>query len=630
MSRLVSILAAVLTCGVIGLSADLFRRAGLVLYTEQYLAALLTIALPLVYLHVPASGERKRTGPVPWYDLLAAIIAFAVAAYAAVRFPALSELVSRRPWDGLAAAAVLLLLFMEGLRRTSGLPLVITSVGFFCLALIGGLLPGELAARSIPLNRLAYFAVWDSTASLGLPLKIVSTVVVIYALFGNVLFKSGGSSFFTDISMSLMGRRRGGPAKIAILGSSLFGTISGSAVSNVLTVGVVTIPLMKRAGFKPYMAAAVEAAASTGGQLMPPVMGVAAFVMAEFLQVSYATVALAAAIPAILFYVALFIQVDLEAARRNILPMPEDQIPSLSSVLKSGWYFPIPFVVLIYALFWENYEADAAGLLATAAALIFGILVPFKGKRIGIGDVYLMLRDTGLSVLDLFMIGAAAGIIIGTLNYSGLGFSLTLALLQLAGENIWGLLALAAVVSIILGMGMPTVGVYILLATLVAPALIKMNISPMAAHMFIMYYGCLSMITPPVAIASFAAANLAGADPMRTGFEAMRLGWTVFVIPFLFVFSGTLLMQGSPVMIVVDFAAAVAGVWFFSAAIMGYSVRPLGVLSRIYYGVAGIFFVVPLEAFRAGRWMNVAAVCMVAALFAWEQTLRRRARSSAA
>lgn len=630
MSRLVSVLAVVLTCGVIALSADLFRRAGLVLYTEQYLAALLTIALPLVYLHVPAHGGKKRTGPIPWYDMLAATVAFAAAAFAAVRFPSLSELVSRRPWDGLVVAAVLLVLFMEGLRRTSGLPLVITSIGFFCLALIGGLLPGDLAARSIPLDRLTLFAVWDSTASLGLPLKIVSTVVVIYALFGNVLFKSGGSSFFTDISMALMGRRRGGPAKIAILGSSLFGTISGSVVSNVLTVGVVTIPLMKRAGFKPHMAAAVEAAASTGGQLMPPVMGVAAFVMAEFLQVSYATVALAAAIPAILFYVALFIQVDLEAARRNILPVPEDQIPRLSSVLKSGWYFPIPFVVLIYALFWENYEADVAGLIAAAAALAFGIAVPFKGKRIGVGDVYLMLRDTGLSVLDLFMIGAAAGIIIGTLNYSGLGFSLTLALLQLAGENIWGLLALAAVVSIILGMGMPTVGVYILLATLVAPALIKMNISPMAAHMFIMYYGCLSMITPPVAIGAFAAANLAGADPMRTGFEAMRLGWTVFVIPFLFVFSGTLLMQGSPVMVAVDFAAAVAGVWFFSAAVMGYSVRPLGVLARIYYGVAGIFFVVPLEAFRAGRWMNVAAVCMVAALFAWEQTLRRRARSSAA
>lgn len=630
MTRLVSILAAVLTCAVVALSADLYRRAGLVLYTEQYLAALLAIALPLVYLHVPARGEKKRAGPVPWYDIAAAVLAFAVSVFAALRFPELSELVSRRPWNGLIAAALLLLLFIEGLRRTSGLPLTITTIGFFCLALVGGTLPGELAARSIPLDRLTFFAVWDSTASLGLPMKIVATVVVIYALFGNVLFKSGGSSFFTDISMALMGRRRGGPAKIAILGSSLFGTISGSAVSNVLTVGVVTIPLMKRAGFKPHMAAAVEAAASTGGQLMPPVMGVAAFVMAEFLQVSYATVAIAAAIPAILFYVALFIQVDLEAARRNILPIPEDQIPSLSSVLKAGWYFPIPFVVLIYALFWESYEADVAGLLATAAALVFGILVPFKGKRIGFGDMYVMLRDTGLSVLDLFMIGAAAGIIIGTLNYSGLGFSLTLALLQLAGQNIWGLLALAAVVSIILGMGMPTVGVYILLATLVAPALIKMNISPMAAHMFIMYYGCLSMITPPVAIAAFAAANLAGADSMRTGFEAMRLGWTVFVIPFLFVFSGTLLMQGSPVMIAVDFVAAVAGVWFFSAAIMGYSVRPLGVFSRIYYGVAGIFFVVPLEAFSGGRWMNVTAVVMVSVLFLWERyLLRRHARVAA-
>ena len=627
MTRLINFLAVLLTVCVIALSADLFRKAGLVLYTEQYLAGLLAIALPLVYLQVPATGERKRAGPVPWYDLAAALAGFLACGFAAVRFPELSDLITRQPWDGLGVAIVLLLLLLEGLRRTSGLPLVITAATFFVLALVGSQLPEDLAARSIPLPRLTYFAVWDSTAALGLPLKIVSTIVVIYALFGNVLFKSGGSSFFTDISMALMGRRRGGPAKIAILGSSLFGTISGSTVSNVLTVGVVTIPLMKRAGFQPYMAGAVEAAASTGGQLMPPVMGIAAFVMAEFLQVPYSAVALAAAIPAILFYVALFIQVDLEAARRNIQPVPEDQIPALSAVMKAGWYFPIPFVVLVYALFVENYEADVAGLLATGAALAFGIAVKFRGRRIGITDIFSMLRDTGLSVLDLFMIGAAAGIIIGTLNYSGLGFSLTLALLKLAGENIWGLLILAAIASIILGMGMPTVGVYILLATLIAPALVKMNISPMAAHMFIMYYGCLSMITPPVAIGAFAAANLAGADPMRTGFEAMRLGWTVFVVPFLFVFSGTLLMQGGFSRVAVDFAAAVAGVWFFSAAMMGYSVRPLGLGSRLVYGIAGLCFVIPLEAFEGGRWMNLAAVVIAAALFIWE---RLRSRSAPA
>jgi len=629
MGRLISILAVALTSCVIALAADWFRLAGLTLYTEQYLAGLLAIAMPLVFLRVPAKGGREgRRGPVPWYDLAAAIVSFAAAVYVAVRFPAFSELVSRRPWDGLLAAAVILVLFVEGLRRTSGLPLVITTVGFFVLAMIGGSLPGELAARSIPVDRLTYYLAWDSSASLGLPMKIVATIVVIYNLFGQALLKSGGSTFFTDISMALMGRYRGGPAKIAIVGSSLFGTISGNVVSNVLTVGVVTIPLMKRVGFKAHVAAAVEACASTGGQLMPPVMGVAAFIMAEFLQVPYSEVALAALIPAILFYVALFIQVDLEAARNRILRMPAEQIPSTSEVLSSGWYFPIPFAVLVYALFWRGYEAGTAGLLATASALVFGIAVPFRGKRIGVRDLFEMLRDTGLGVLDLFMIGAAAGIIIGSLNYSGVGFTLTLVLLQLAGENLWGLLFLAAIVSIILGMGMPTVGVYILLATLVAPALVKMGIAPMAAHMFILYYGCLSMITPPVAIGAFAAANLAGADPMRTGFSAMRFGWTVFAIPFLFVFSRTLLMEGGFGAILLDAATAVAGVWLISGGMMGYSLRALGALERVYYGAAGLFLLIPFQLLGVGRWFNLVGAGMAATLLIWE--LRKRYGRAAA
>ena len=621
-------LAVLLTLGVVAVSGDLFRHIGLSLYTEQYLAGLLGLAMPLLFLVVPArrgGAGRTRTGPVPWYDAVLAAVSFLLCAYVTVRFPTLSELVATQPWDGLVTAAILLVLFIEGLRRTSGWALPIVATGFFVLALVGGMLPGELQARSIPLARLTYYSVWDYTATLGIAMKIVATVVVVYSLFGNALFKSGGSTFFTDISMALMGKYRGGPAKIAILGSSLFGTISGNVVSNVLTVGIVTIPLMKRAGFRAHMAAAIEACASTGGQLMPPVMGVAAFVMAEFLQGPYAKVALAAAIPAILFYVALFIQVDLEAARSHIEPIPADQIPKLSSVLRDGWYFPIPFVVLVYALFWGGYEAETAGLFATAAALAFGIIVPFQGKRVGIRDVYEMLKDTGMSVLDLFMIGAAAGVIIGTLNYSGVGFTMTLALLHLAGGSLWGLLVLAAIVSIILGMGMPTVGVYILLATLVAPALIKMNISPMAAHMFIMYYGCLSMITPPVAIGAYAAANLAGADAMRTGFSAMRFGWTIFVIPFMFVFSGTLLGQGNPLLITVDFLAAVAGVWFFSASVMGYARHSLGVLTRVLYGVTGLFLVTPIEAFAEARWVNVAGVALAILLLGSERLMRRPA-----
>ena len=616
MTKVTSILAVALTAGIIALAADLFRRVGLAWYAEQYISLLLAIAMPLIFLHIPAGGGRKgRAGGVPWYDIVAALASCAGALYMTARYPDLSDMVSLRPWDGLVVAAVMLVLFLEGLRRTTGLALVVVALAFFALALVGGSLPGELAARSIPLGRLTYFAVWDSSAALGLPMKIVAAVVAIYVLFGQVLFKSGGSTFFTDISMALMGRYRGGPAKIAILGSSLFGTISGSTVSNVLTVGVVTIPLMKQSGYRPHVAGAIEAAASTGGQLMPPVMGIAAFLMAEFLQVPYAQVALAAVIPAVLFYIALFIQVDLEAARRGLKPLEPSQIPRVGAVMRAGWHFPIPFAVLVYTLFWLNYEPETAGLAATVAALALALVFPFQGKRIGWRDLYEMLRSSGLAVLELFMIGAAAGIIIGTLTYSGLGFSLTLVLLNISGGNLIGLLVVAAIASIILGMGMPTVGVYILLATLIAPALVKFGIAPMAAHMFIMYYGCLSMITPPVAIGAFAAANLAGADPMRTGFTAMTLGWTVFVLPFLFVFSGTLLLYGDPWLIALDCITAVAGVWLVSAGTMGYARGPLGWPGRAYCALAGLFLMLPAESFTYARWLNVVGGAMAIALF---------------
>ena len=623
MPRIVNLLAFLLTAGAIALSADLFRLAGLSLYTEQYLGGLIALATPLVFLHVSHRGERGRKRGVPWYDVVAAVAGFAAAAYLAIRYQTLSELTARQPWDGLVAAGVLIVLFLEGLRRTSGEGLLITTIAFIVLAMFGGYLPGEFAARSIPLPRLAYYLVWDSSAILGVAMKIIATVVVVYVFFGQVLFKAGGSAFFTGIAMALMGRYRGGPAKIAIVGSSLFGSISGNIVSNVMTVGTVTIPLMKRAGFRPHLAAAIEACASTGGQITPPVMGVAAFIMAEFLQVPFHEVALAAVIPALLFYVALFIQVDLEAARSNILPMPKDEIPRLSQVLKEGWYFMLPLAALVYALFWLGYEPEMAGLVATAVVVALGVIFPFRGKRVGVRDLVVMMRDAGIGVLDLFMLGAAAGIMIGALNYSGVGFTLTLVLILLAGGSLAALLVLSAIANIILGLGLPTVGVYILLATLVAPALVKMGIDPMAAHMFIMYYGCLSMISPPVAIAAFVAANLAGADPNRTGWTAMAFGWTLFVIPFVFVFSGTLLMKGPPLLILVDFFTAAVGVWLISAAMMGYARRQLAVVERVVYGATGLLLLIPVSAFEGAQWLNLAGAVICAALYLRERVARR-------
>ncbi|MBE0656867.1 MAG: TRAP transporter fused permease subunit [Bryobacteraceae bacterium] len=625
MTHLIRSMAFLLTCLVVGVAADLFRSAGLVLYAEQYVAILIAVALPLVFLSVPAGRGRTRVGPVPWPDRVLAAIGFAISVYAVIQFPDLSVSAASRSAQGLVVAVLFLVLFLEGLRRTAGPALAIITAAFFVAALVGASLPGEFAARSIPLERLAWFSIWDSSAAFGLPLKIISSVVVVFVLFGQVLMKSGGSEFFTKISTALMGHRRGGSAKIAIVGSSLFGMISGSAVANVLTVGVVTIPMMKRAGFKSHEAAAIEASASTGGQLTPPVMGAAAFIMAEFLQVPYLDVALAAAIPAALFYVALFVQVDLKANKLKMPVTPRVDGQAMRGALAAGWMFPVPFAVLIWLLFVRGAQPEVAGLAATAVALVLAILVPFEGRRVGLRDIRDMAIDTGLSVLDLFMIGAAAGIIIGTLNYSGIGFSLTLLMLKTAGNSLFLLLVIAGVASIVLGMGMPTVGVYILLATLIAPALIEMGIQPMAAHMFIMYYGCLSMVTPPVAIAAFAAANIAEANPMRTGFEAMRFGWTVFLLPFLFVFSGTLLMQGAPIAIAIDVAAAVAGVWFLSAAFVGYGLVPLRFLDALLHALAGLLLILPVNVWAGAHWFNLAGLSLATVLILRSRAARARA-----
>ena len=283
--------------------------------------------------------------------------------------------------------------------------------------------------------------------------------------------------------------------------------------------------MMKRAGYRPHVAGAIEAVASTGGQLMPPVMGVAAFLMAEFLQVSYATIAIAALIPALIYFAALFIQVDLEAARHGIERVRESDIPSTTEVLKAGWFIPVPFMILIAGIFWLNFSLDLSALYALAAVIVSGLIFGYRGQRLTMKGIFEVFHTTGLGVLDIFMIAPLAGIVIGVLNITGLSFSLALSLVALAGGSVIALLLLTGAVSIVLGMGMPTVGVYILLATLVAPALIEIGIDPLAAHLFIFYYGMLSMITPPVAIGAFAAASISGSSPMRTAFcrRALRL-----------------------------------------------------------------------------------------------------------
>ncbi|WP_370205459.1 TRAP transporter permease [Pararhodobacter marinus] len=624
MKRLINLLAVGLPIFVVLWVLDVPRMLGISVYTEQFLAAALAMALPLVFLIVPArTGGRRLDGlGIPAIDMILGAVGSACCLYVAVEFPRLSQMVYTPPLLGLIVAIVLGLILIEGLRRSTGWGLTGVTLGILALGLLGQYLPGTLQGRTVAPATMGYFLVWDASAIFGQAMNIVVSLVLAFIIFGNALFRTGGGAFFTDLAMSVMGRFRGGSAKIAILASSLFGTISGSVVANVVTTGSITIPMMKKGGFDAREAGAVEAVASTGGQIMPPVMGIAAFLMAEFLQVPYSEVVTAALIPALLFYGAFFFQVDLLAAKRGIRPLEPAQIPSALPVLREGWYFLLPFVVLIVALFQWGMQPEKAALLATLLVLACTLTFGFRGRRPGVRDAFEILRETGTGALDLFMIGAAAGVVIAALGYSGLSYGLSLSLVQLAGGSIVALLLLAGAASIILGMGMPTPGVYILLSTLIAPSMVELGIRPMAAHMFIMYYGMLSMITPPVAIGAFAAATLSGGSGLKTAWTSVQLGWTAFVIPFVFVFSDTLLMYGEWRWIVIDTGSAALGVGAITIGLIGFLFAPILAGMRLVLLAAGVAMILPVSLFAEAHWVNLAGLA-VATLVIWMENASR-------
>ncbi|HKX50287.1 MAG TPA: TRAP transporter fused permease subunit, partial [Candidatus Binatia bacterium] len=423
----------------------------------------------------------------------------------------------------------------------------------------------------------------------GLPLDVAASVIVAFIFFGQALYAVGGDKFLTDIALVLMGRFRGGTAKVAVVSSTLFGTVSGSAVANVVVDGAITIPMMKKSGYPPHVAAAIEAVASNGGQIMPPVMGVAAFLMAEFLNISYGEVALAAAIPACLYYAALFTQIDLEAAKLGLVGMPESEIPKFRDVIKRGWVFLLPLAVLVYTLMFAFWEPGKAGMAAVIATFLVGALQ--KETRPSLKSILDSIEGTGKILLDIAVVTALAGLVIGAFQLSGLTFKLALLLVNTAGGSTIILLILTAVVSIILGMSLPTTVVYIMLAVLVGPALVQVGIPPLAAHLFFFYFGMLSLITPPDCIATYAAASIARADFWKSGWTGMRLGIVAYIVPFVFVFHPALLFKGTIVEIGAAIITAVIGVIFLSVGVAGYLFQRLGWIKRALMIAAGLLLI---------------------------------------
>jgi len=612
---LAKILGGVLALAAVAEALDLFRAAGVVLLGEQLLTAMLGVGLATLYLVKPARlGTPRLT--VPWYDWIAAAAGLLACLYVAWDYETILEQLYLRPPATVALAAIILVLVVEGLRRTAGHFLFFFVLFFVAFGFFGYLIPGHFQGQQVAVDRLLIYLGLDSNGLLGLPLTVVTTVVIPFIYFGNLLERSGGSQFFTDISSAAMGRYRGGSAKIAVTASSLFGAISGSAVSNVVSTGVITIPLMRRAGYRAHTAAAIEAVASTGGQLMPPMMGAAAFLVAEFLERPYTDIVLAALVPALLYYTSLFIQADLIAARDKLAPVEESAIPKAGPVMLAGWPYIIPFAAIIVGLFAFNLRPQTAAMWAIGTLIPVGLFLGYHGNRMHWRAIIATLGQTGILVVQLLMVASMAGIVIGVLNITGLGFALTQAVITYAGGNMFLILLLAGIISVILGMGMPTVGVYLLLATIVIPSMVEAGVQPLAAHMFAFYFGILSMITPPVAAAAFAAATLANSDFMKTGWSAVAFGWPAYVVPFLFVMSPQLLMVGNPLMVALIAITALAGVWLISIGAVGYFAGPLNLAYRGLFIVAGIGVLVPANAFAMGIWTDIAGAVLAAILIA--------------
>ena len=486
--------------------------------------------------------------------------------------------------------SILIFLVLDGTRRAVGWAMVFVA-GFFMLhALYAHKFFGFFYGPPTRLAKYIDTLFMTSDGIYGIPLYVASTYIVLFIIFGAILIRSGVGRFFVDLAISLTGHRTGGPAKAAVVASGMTGTVYGSAVANVVTTGSFTIPLMKNYGYRPRFAAAVEACASSGGQITPPIMGAAAFIMAEFLEAPYSYVILAAIIPAFLYFVTIYFMVHVEAEKHGIEKIDKSMLPNVIDVLKSGWHMLLSLVVLI-ALLIYGYTAMKAGFWAIISVIFLSF---FKSNtRMSVVDLLGAFESGIKSTVPVTIACACAGIIIGSVFVSGLGLKFTQSVIDLSGGMLFPLLCLTAISAIILGMGMTTTAVYITVAALIVPSLIQAGVTPIAAHMFAFYFGVVSTITPPVALASFAGAAIAKSPPMATAVESSKVGIAKYIVPFAFIYNPSLLMEGSYLISLYSLLSVLLAYWSMTLGLEGYLNKPLNVYTRIIAFVSSILLLLP-------------------------------------
>ena len=571
---------------------------GVVIIENRYLYLLAGIFLALAFAAFPIS-PRARGGPTPWYDLILAALSLGACGY--FTFTAHRSLMEgwefAAPPLAMAMSFLLWALIIEATRRTGGLVIAVIVFFFSLYPVFADVVPGPISGFAQPFDDTIAYHLISNESSFGIPMKAFGQLVIGFILFGATLQFTGGGRFFNNLALSLVGGFRGGAAKVAIFASGFMGSMSGSVVSNVLTTGVVSIPAMKRAGFSSRYAAGTEACASTGGVLMPPVMGTTAFVMASFLGMPYSQIIIAAAIPSILYYLGLFVQIDAYAARNGLKGMPRSELPSLKETFKEGWHYIFVFAILIVMMIVFRQET-LAPFYATAALVVINQL--HKSTRLNLNGFINLLTGVGRSLAELVAILLGVGLIIGAFSATGLAGTLANDLVFLAGNNVFVLLIMGAITAFIFGMGMTVTACYIFLAVVLAPALTRAGLDPLAVHLFIMYWGMVSFITPPVALGAFAAATIARTSPIMAGLQAMRLGSIIYIVPFFFVLNPALIGRGSTYEVVTVLITALIGVWFIGSSLQGYLAGvgdigrgALALLRRVLLAIGGLFLAAP-------------------------------------
>lgn len=553
----------------------------------------LGFALALIFLLFPArKKDRGSKHKVAWYDIILAILGVAVGAYWPLFIDEIVMRAGRLTEIDFYIGLLAVLLVLEATRRAVGLPITIIAVVFLLYGIFGPYMPSFLAHRGLNLDRLIQTMFFTTEGILGTPLGVSSTYIFLFLLFGSFLVKTGVGQYFNDLAVSIAGKRIGGPAKVAIFSSALQGTISGSSVANVVTSGSFTIPMMKKLGYKKEFAGAVEATASTGGQIMPPVMGAAAFLMVEFIGggITYWEIAKAAAIPALLYFTGVWIMTHFEAKRLGLRGLKDEEMPNRKEVLKKI-YLLLPILAVIILLM-----SGMSVIRAALWSIVITILVSAirKETRISIKDFIDALVDGARTALGVAAATAAAGIIVGVVVKTGLGLKMANGLLDLAGGLLIPTLMLTMVAAIILGMGSPTTANYVITSTIAAPAIILLGVPDLSAHLFVFYFGIIADITPPVALAAFAAAGVSGGDPIKTGVTATKLAIGAFIIPYMFVLSPELLMIDTTwyYLIWVVFTA-LAGMMAIGAGVIGYWLRKLNWIERVLGVIGGLLLIYP-------------------------------------